>query len=149
MLSIWVRLKFCQSVNPFPNKLWFLRVCGRSLLKTLWEKEKLLVMSNFSFSHSVFYPFGNFVPFSSNLKLSSAKSFGFEKSKICYLPGFFFFRVRGKTPDARQKGKNSRQRGIFGKIFCECCFTSFYICVTHIIPYYTTSSRDILCSCTK
>ena len=29
-----------------------------SLLKTLWEKEKLLVMSNFSFSHSVFYPVG-------------------------------------------------------------------------------------------
>ena len=25
--------------------------------KTVWEKEKLLVMS-FSFSHSVFYPFG-------------------------------------------------------------------------------------------
>ena len=29
-----------------------------SLLKTLWKKEKLLVTSNFSFSHSVFYPFG-------------------------------------------------------------------------------------------
>ena len=29
-----------------------------SLLKTLWEKEKLLLVSNFSFSHSVFYPFG-------------------------------------------------------------------------------------------
>ena len=29
-----------------------------SLLKTLWVKEKLLVMSNFSFSHSVFYLFG-------------------------------------------------------------------------------------------
>ena len=27
------------------------------ILKTLREKEKLLVMSNFSFSHSVFYPF--------------------------------------------------------------------------------------------
>ena len=27
-------------------------------LKTLWEKEKLLVTSNFSFSHSVFYLFG-------------------------------------------------------------------------------------------
>ena len=26
-------------------------------MKTLWEKEKLLVTSNFSFSHSVFYPF--------------------------------------------------------------------------------------------
>ena len=44
--------------NTFPNKPWFLRVCRISLLKTLWEKEKLLVMSNFSFSHSVFYPFG-------------------------------------------------------------------------------------------
>ena len=44
--------------NPFPNKPWFLHVCSRSLLKTLWKKEKLLVMSNFSFSHSVFYPQG-------------------------------------------------------------------------------------------
>ena len=43
--------------NLFPNKPWFLRVCSTSLLKTLWEKEKLLVTSNFSFSHSVFYPF--------------------------------------------------------------------------------------------
>ena len=41
--------------NPFPNKPWFLRVCSASFLKTLREKEKLLVTSNFSFSHSVFY----------------------------------------------------------------------------------------------
>ena len=41
--------------NPFPNKPWFLRVCITRLLKTLWEKEKLLVTSNFSFSHSVFH----------------------------------------------------------------------------------------------
>ena len=27
----------------------------------------------------------------------------------------------------------------------ELCFTSFYICVTHIIPYYTISCKDILC----
>ena len=46
------------AVKPFPNKLSFLRVCSTSLLKTLWEKEKLLVTSNFSFSRSVFYPFG-------------------------------------------------------------------------------------------
>ena len=46
-----------DDINPFPNKPWFLRVCSTSLLKTLWEKEKLLVTSNFSFSHSVFYPF--------------------------------------------------------------------------------------------
>ena len=44
-------------VNPFPNKPWFLHVCSTSLLKTLWEKEKLLATSNFSFSYSIFYPF--------------------------------------------------------------------------------------------
>ena len=44
--------------NPFPNKPWFLRIYSASLLKTLWEKEKLLIMSNLSFSHCVFYPFG-------------------------------------------------------------------------------------------
>ena len=44
------------------NKPWFLRVCSTSFffffffLKTQWEKEKLLVTSNFFFSHSVFYP---------------------------------------------------------------------------------------------
>ena len=43
--------------NPFPNKPWFLHVCSTSLLKTMWEKEKLLVKSNFFFSHSVIKPF--------------------------------------------------------------------------------------------
>ena len=43
---------------PFPNEPWFLRICGTSLLKTLWGKEKLIVKSNFSFFLSVFYPFG-------------------------------------------------------------------------------------------
>ena len=70
--------------NPFPDKPWFLRVCSRSLLKTLSENKKLLVTSNFSFSHSVFY-LENCLPFSSNLKLSSAKSSSFEESKICRL----------------------------------------------------------------
>ena len=30
-----------MSLNPFPNKPWFLRVCTTGILKTLWEKEKL------------------------------------------------------------------------------------------------------------
>ena len=45
-------------INPFPNKPWFLPVCSTHLLKTPWEKDKLLITSNLSFSHSVFYPFG-------------------------------------------------------------------------------------------
>ena len=51
---LWEHYNF----NHFPNKAWFSRVCSTSPLKTLREKEKLLVTSNFSFSHSVFYPFG-------------------------------------------------------------------------------------------
>ena len=41
-------------INLFPNKP------SKSLFKTLWVKEKLLVTSNFSFSHNVFYPFREF-----------------------------------------------------------------------------------------
>ena len=47
-----------KRIKPFPNQPLFWHVCNTSVLKTLWEKEKLLVMSNFSFSHSVFYRFG-------------------------------------------------------------------------------------------
>ena len=70
-------------LNPFPIKPLFLRVCNKSLLKTLWEKEKLLVRSNFFFSHSVFYQFGEFLLFLSNIKLSSANSLSLEESTIC------------------------------------------------------------------
>ena len=44
--------------NPFPHSDTFWHPWETSLLKTLWKKEKLLVTSNFSFSHSVNYPFG-------------------------------------------------------------------------------------------
>ena len=55
--SCFLRNPFNCTLKPFPNKPWFLWVCRTSLLKTLREKEKLLVTSNFSFSLSVFYPF--------------------------------------------------------------------------------------------
>ena len=56
-IGLWVTLSWLW-VNPFPHNDTFWRPWETRLLKTLWEKEKLLVMSNFSFSHSVFYPFG-------------------------------------------------------------------------------------------
>ena len=71
--------------NPFPNKPWFLRVSSTSLLKTLWEKEKLLVMSNFSFSHCVLYQFEelstNFIEF----EIVICKLFQFGRVKSCRL----------------------------------------------------------------
>ena len=64
-------------LNPFPNKPWFLRVCSTSLLKTLREKEKLLVTRNFSFSHSVFYPFGKLSAISIKFKIAVCLLFQF------------------------------------------------------------------------
>ena len=66
-----ISLVFELTFNPFPNdKFWTLpnwkslqttiqnltkiAECSPKQKKTLWQKEKLLVMSNFSFSHSVF-----------------------------------------------------------------------------------------------
>ena len=38
-------------------------------MQTLWEKEKLLILNNFSFSHSVFYPFGELSAFSNKFQV--------------------------------------------------------------------------------
>ena len=56
-------------IDPFPNNPLYLCVCSTSLLKTMWE--------NFSFTHSFSTHFENFLPFSSNLKMSSVNPFSF------------------------------------------------------------------------
>ena len=61
-----------RSINPFQNKPWFLRVCSTSLVKTLWEKENLLVTSNIPFPTLFSIRLEYFLPFSLNLKVSSA-----------------------------------------------------------------------------
>ena len=76
------RLNSVLFVSPFQNKPLFLCVCSSSLLKTLWQKEKLLVMSNFSF-HGVFYPFGEISAIF--IELSSADSLSLERVYNSYL----------------------------------------------------------------
>ena len=56
--SLYCHIVSRHPLNSLPNKPWFLLVCSTSRLETLWEKEKLLVTSNFSLFHSVFNPFG-------------------------------------------------------------------------------------------
>ena len=77
--SVFYAIYILKSFNPFPNKPWFLPVCNTSLLKTLQEKEKLLVTSNFSFSHSVFYPFGKLSAVLIKVKIVVCKLFQFRK----------------------------------------------------------------------
>ena len=55
LVFTWVEMNI---VNPFPDNDTFWRPWETFLLKALWEKEKLFVTSNFSFSHSVFFPLG-------------------------------------------------------------------------------------------
>ena len=71
-----------NSLKHFPRRAWFLRVCYSSLLKTLWEKEKLLVTSNFSFSPVFSIRLEIFTPFSSSLKLSSANTLSLKESEL-------------------------------------------------------------------
>ena len=47
---------------------------GRKLLKTLWEKEKMMISSIFSFSHNVFYRSMMNLAISAKFKLSSANT---------------------------------------------------------------------------
>ena len=65
---------------PNPGFYASVKPCG----KTLWEKEKLLVTSNFSFSTVFSNLMEKLLPSSSNSKLLSANSLSFEESKICY-----------------------------------------------------------------
>ena len=48
--SIYIR----ERVKPFPvtDSVW--RLCSRWILKTIWQKEKLLIISIFSFCHNMF-----------------------------------------------------------------------------------------------
>ena len=44
----------CKNLQTTISNLMKMTECYPNRYKTLWEKEKLLVTSNFSFSHSVF-----------------------------------------------------------------------------------------------
>ena len=57
----------------------FLRVCSTNLLKTLCEKEKLLVTSNFSFSHKVFIHFEELSTIFIKLKIVICELFQFRR----------------------------------------------------------------------
>ena len=71
-------------INPLPNKSLFLRVCSTSLLKTLWEKEKLLITSNFSFSQSVFYSSGELFTIFLYQNLNCLQTVSLGELKICH-----------------------------------------------------------------
>ena len=69
-------------INPFSNKPLLLSGWSRSLLKTPWEKEKLLLKSNFSFSRCVSYLSGEPSAIFIKFEIVFCKVFGFESLKF-------------------------------------------------------------------
>ena len=52
---------------------------GKQAFWKHWEKEKLLVTNNFSFSHSVFYPFGKLSAIFVKFEIVDCKLFQFGR----------------------------------------------------------------------
>ena len=115
--------------NSFPNKPWFLLICSTSLLKTLWEKEKLLITSNFSFLLSVFNPFGELSAFHIKFKFVFCKLFQFGKwiDKVVakgeiLLTCIFSFLHKYFERFFKKDGKNLR---LLGNKLTQCTIKSF------------------------
>ena len=82
-LILYNKKLICLYFNISVNKPLVLCVCSTRRLKTLWEKKKLLITSNFSFSNSVFYPFGELSAILIKLKIVVCKRYQFWKVWIC------------------------------------------------------------------
>ena len=94
-------------MNPFPNKPWCLRVCCTNLLKTLWEKEKLLVTSNFSFSHrGIFYRFEELSTIFIKFEIIVCKLFQFGRVyNLSFGKGLTYIYVHYKAEKKYESGK--------------------------------------------
>ena len=114
--------------NPFPYSPWFLRVCSTILFKTLWEKEKLLITSNFSFSHGVFWRFG---------ELSGI----FIKYEFVVCKLFQFGRVQNLLSG---KGLKGSKKGLQNKIMLGSIIFVYFL--TLLIPSLRFFERDTIFS---
>ena len=68
-------------IESSPKQALVLMCLQNKSLKTLREKEKLLVTSNFSFSYRVFYPFGELSSIFIKIKIVLCKLFQFGRVK--------------------------------------------------------------------
>ena len=103
MINSWIRVNFHKDfrrpfspsgkkvnprtrtlpVKPFPQDPWFLRPYKRRLLKTSWEKEKMLVTSIFSFFHNIFFFIKDINHYLSNIRFDVCKCFQYGQCLTC------------------------------------------------------------------
>ena len=78
--------------NPLPHNHNFQWPCIKSFLKTLREKEKILVTSIFSFSHNVFYCITQReIIILATMNLSSGNAFNLVSSTFCCLVEWWYY----------------------------------------------------------
>ena len=70
---------YVNMAQPFPKNSPGFYVSAVQVLKTLWEKEKLLIPSNFYFSYCVFYLFGEFSAIFIKFEIVVCKLFQFGR----------------------------------------------------------------------
>ena len=75
LMVVWHLIPF----QPFPKQALLFTCLCTSLSKTQWQKEKLLVTSNFSFSHYVFYSLRVLSAIFIKLKIVVCKHFHFGR----------------------------------------------------------------------
>ena len=87
-VQFWLLDPFTKNSKVYKLIAWCLTLSQTSpgfymsavqVLKTLWEKEKLLIKSNFSFSHCVFYLFEELSAILINLEIVVCKLFQFGR----------------------------------------------------------------------
>ena len=118
---------------PFLKKLLFLHVCRTSLLKTLWEKEKVFVTSNFSFSLSVFWQFGELSAIFIKLKNCHLQTFSiWTNLKFCNFVKLYRFNIalgsfnKIKFKNILSKVKNKVSLLISHNVFTNAVNLNFY-----------------------
>ena len=127
-ISMWRKGLTLSQTSP-----GFLRVCSTNLLKTLWEEEKLLVMSNFSFSHSVFCPIRKLSTIFINFEIVVCKLFQFGRAQNLSF---------GKGLRCQNHEKNfGYYKEIFHKYLCQISNQSQIF--LHL-AFYTTFSSYIM-----
>ena len=68
-------------VNPFPNKPWFLTCLRYKSFEIIVGKGEIARNNNFSFSQSVFYPFGELCAIFIKSEIVFCNSFSSDQSK--------------------------------------------------------------------
>ena len=93
------RLAHSHTMTPFdaPGK--------QAFLKTLWEKKKLLVTSNFSFIHIVFYPFRELSAIFIKFKIVVCRLFQFGRvENLLFGKGLILYLTVPTFNDPKEEG---------------------------------------------